>query len=259
MNTISPDPIISVHRNKAVTSSRDVAAYFGKPHANVTRAILGLLKEGGVLTFEETPYTDPQNGQVYLEHLMDRDAFTVLAMGFTGKKALKFKLAYIAEFNRMQSTLENRSIRGEFDPSDSEMVLRVAAVQAAKAIAEGKRADAAEQRVAVLAPRAAALDELAASAGSQNITETAKALAVQPKKLFGYLESHDWIFRRQMADGNLGPFLPRADMVQRGLLEKSITTRLNRYGVSVLDTQTRVTAAGLTHLATLFEKDGKPE
>ena len=36
---------------------------------------------------------------------MNRDGFTLLAMGFTGAKALQFKLAYIAEFNRMEEII----------------------------------------------------------------------------------------------------------------------------------------------------------
>ena len=51
--------------------------------------------------FTESTYTNLR-GREYREVLMNRDGFTLLAMGFTGKKALEFKLAYIDQFNRME-------------------------------------------------------------------------------------------------------------------------------------------------------------
>ncbi len=64
---------------------RNVAAYFGKRHDNVLRDIDNLLKEienGGLLNFEQILYVHPQNGQTYRRFDMDRDGFTLLAMGF---------------------------------------------------------------------------------------------------------------------------------------------------------------------------------
>lgn len=72
--------------------SRDVADYFGKARADVMRAIDNLIQQG-VCNFAETPWMQPQNGQTYRSFDMDRDGFALLAMGFTGTEALKFKLA----------------------------------------------------------------------------------------------------------------------------------------------------------------------
>lgn len=58
--------------------------------------------------FEETTYINDQNGQEYPIFIMNRDGFTLLAMGFTGKKALKFKLDYIAAFNAMEKALKEQ-------------------------------------------------------------------------------------------------------------------------------------------------------
>lgn len=89
-------------------TSRDVAAYFEKDHRNVLQSIDALVAEG-VLNYQQTPYVNAQNGQAYRCFEMDRDGFTLLAMGFTGPKALKFKLAYIdtdpslsVNFNRIE-------------------------------------------------------------------------------------------------------------------------------------------------------------
>lgn len=92
-----------------LVSSREVAANFDKRHDHILRD-LDDLKEGvtqkwGDL-FYETEYIHPQNKQEYREILMNKDGFTLLAMGFTGQKALNWKLKYIETFNRMAIELK---------------------------------------------------------------------------------------------------------------------------------------------------------
>lgn len=55
--------------------------------------------------FIQSEYTDAK-GEKRLMYYMNRDGFLLLAMGFTGKKALEFKLRFIAEFNRMEQALK---------------------------------------------------------------------------------------------------------------------------------------------------------
>lgn len=91
------------------TTSMDIARRFQKRHDDLVRRIRGLLPQlpdGGVRDFAETPYTDSQNGKTYPAYRLTRDGFTLLAMGFTGKRALQFKLAYIDAFNRMERELQ---------------------------------------------------------------------------------------------------------------------------------------------------------
>lgn len=64
------------------------------------------LPDRGSADFYAYPYVHPQNGQTYRAFDITRNGFTLLAMGFTGAKALKFKLAYIAEFNAMEGALK---------------------------------------------------------------------------------------------------------------------------------------------------------
>lgn len=82
-----------------------MAEFFGKEHRNVLADIDRLIEEG-VLDFQQVPYRHPQNGQLYRAFDMTRDGFTLLAMGFTGSSALRFKLAYIAAFNDMEAKLK---------------------------------------------------------------------------------------------------------------------------------------------------------
>lgn len=65
----------------------------------------GIPKFGDTPMFKESSYSHPQNGQEYPMFIMNRDGFALLAMGFTGKKALVFKLRYIEAFNHMEQEL----------------------------------------------------------------------------------------------------------------------------------------------------------
>lgn len=97
--------------NQPLTNSLLVAETFGKDHRNVLRDIKNLI-EGGVLKneqtpmFEETTYMSEQNKQSYPLYVMNQDGFTLLAMGFNGKKAMEFKLKYIEAFNAMKKQIE---------------------------------------------------------------------------------------------------------------------------------------------------------
>lgn len=101
-------------QNEAVlTNSLLVAEKFKKEHRHVTDAIrklMGCAENSAVpLMFEEATYINEQNGQEYPMFIMNRDGFTLLAMGFTGKKAMQFKLDYIAAFNAMEKALREQA------------------------------------------------------------------------------------------------------------------------------------------------------
>ena len=95
--------ILTENNNQPVADSRQIAEYFGKRHNNVLRDIDNLTKDmlnSGEYFFETTmPDSYGRQQRVYL---MNRDGFTLLTMGFTGKEALQFKLAYIEAFNEME-------------------------------------------------------------------------------------------------------------------------------------------------------------
>lgn len=108
------DLVFKGESNQILTNSLLVAEKFGKDHKNVVRNIRSII--GGILKIEHTQlfvesvYVHPQNGQEYPMFIMNRDGFTLLAMGFTGEKALQFKLEYINAFNKMEKTLKEQSI-----------------------------------------------------------------------------------------------------------------------------------------------------
>lgn len=97
-----------------VVSSLDVAETFGKEHKNVLKDIreLNCSEEFGRLNFEPTDYVDEHNRKQPMYYIT-RDGFTLLAMGYTGEKAMKFKEAYIKQFNAMERMLQGKLIERE--------------------------------------------------------------------------------------------------------------------------------------------------
>lgn len=100
-------PVVRISDDGVTTNSRDVAEVFGKNHRDVVRSVDDLLRMGGPLrNFAQGSYTLPSTGsQKHRCYDMDRDGFMLLAMGFTGAKALQWKLRYIEAFNDMESEL----------------------------------------------------------------------------------------------------------------------------------------------------------
>ncbi|MFR6585056.1 MAG: Rha family transcriptional regulator [Lacticaseibacillus rhamnosus] len=106
--------LVIMHNKQAVTTSLRVAEVFGKDHKHVLETISNLAAEKSAAKFfAETTYDN--RGKQYPMYYMNRDGFTLLAMGFTGKKALQFKIQYIQAFNSMEATLK-RLPAGKLDP-----------------------------------------------------------------------------------------------------------------------------------------------
>jgi phage regulatory protein, rha family len=91
-----------------VVTSLDIAETFGKDHKDVLESIRGIeavlsRAEFSALFFGAT--YKASNGKNNPMYYMNRDGFTLLVMGYTGEKAMKFKLAYIHQFNAMEKAL----------------------------------------------------------------------------------------------------------------------------------------------------------
>lgn len=102
---------VAVKDGKAVTTSLKIAEVFGKQHKNVLKAIRDMECQDDFCrrNFKLTSIPVPQpNGGTRETPMYEitRDGFTLLAMGFTGEKAMEFKIAYIEAFNAMESALK---------------------------------------------------------------------------------------------------------------------------------------------------------
>lgn len=110
--------LVVIQNNQIVVSSKDIAEHFGKDHKNVLQNIRDILVAENSATkfYQETTYQN--RGKDYKEYLMNRDGFSLLAMGFTGKKALQWKLKYIEAFNEMEETLKQGYLEAPVNPSE---------------------------------------------------------------------------------------------------------------------------------------------
>ncbi|WP_317853805.1 Rha family transcriptional regulator [Chakrabartyella piscis] len=101
--------LVVLKNKEAVCSSVQVAEYFEKRHNDTVRAIENLITQNCVMKsmFHQSKYLS-KNGQEYKMYFMNRDGFSLLVMGFTGKKALEWKLLYIKAFNEMEKILMER-------------------------------------------------------------------------------------------------------------------------------------------------------
>jgi Rha family phage regulatory protein len=103
-------PAVFPENGIVYTTSHNVADFFERRHDHVLESIDDLLgfpeiRETPGSLFIETGRIDTQNAQTYRAYSMTRDGFTILAMGFTGKRAISFKVAYIKAFNAMEAAL----------------------------------------------------------------------------------------------------------------------------------------------------------
>jgi Rha family phage regulatory protein len=113
-NIISHDRFGITEKNGIpVVSSRYVAETFSKNHQHVMESIRkatdiksGLSEKFIQSNFRQSNYKDSR-GKNQPEYLLTRDGFSFIAMGFTGKKAMQFKEAYINAFNQMESFIKN--------------------------------------------------------------------------------------------------------------------------------------------------------
>ena len=106
------EPVVTTRDGKIVANSEDVSAYFGKQHSGVLRAIRSLISNDNScacnFAFTSRDVQMPSGGNRPVPTCdMTRDGFTLLAMGFTGKRALNWKLKYIEAFNAMELALSS--------------------------------------------------------------------------------------------------------------------------------------------------------
>ncbi|MFD1206682.1 ORF6C domain-containing protein [Sporosarcina contaminans] len=111
--------LVIMQDQQAVTTTISVAENFGREHYDVIKSVERLKEDVG--TFSEMFYESEEAdsyGRPRKIYLMNRDGFTLLAMGFTGKKAMDFKLKYIHAFNQMEERLKQ--------PNNTKLLLQTA-------------------------------------------------------------------------------------------------------------------------------------
>lgn len=243
------DIILSTQNGEPVASSRQIAESFGKEHKDVLRAIENIKAQNCALTsmFFETTYT-AGTGKAYPMYLMNRDGFTLLAMGFTGKAALEWKLKYIAAFNAMEKQLAQR-------PQMSRAELMAQALIAAHDELEHK-----DRQIAELTPKGIFADAVNASKNSILVSELAKLLCqnsvqIGQNRLFVWMREHGYLIKDpKRSDYNT----PTQRAVEQGLFEIKETTVVHSDGHTSINKTPKVTGKGQIYFVNLFLKGRDP-
>lgn len=125
-----------VIEGRPVTSSRIVAEYFSKKHSDAVRAIDSiiakkpeLLASRNFAQWSEEVEIGSGAKRTVTGYWMDQKGFCILAMGFTGAKALEFKCAFYDEFERMKNELEAPTT---ITPAEQRAIQREVAIRAHK-------------------------------------------------------------------------------------------------------------------------------
>ena len=183
-----------IANNQVVVSSRQIAKDFGKQHKHVLDSIRATLAAENSATkfFYESTYDN--RGKEYPEYLMNRDGFSLLVMGFTGSKALEWKVRYIQAFNAMEAKLA-------MEHQDSYMIADPIARALKWAEEEKKRRDLQatcsqqEQLIGELKPKADYTDKILQSKSLVPITAIAKDYGMSGQALNKILHGLKIIYR----------------------------------------------------------------
>lgn len=245
------DIILSMQNGEPVVSSRQIAESFEKRHDHVMRDIedimRGLPKNGETPMFYKTEYVHEQNGQSYPMYLMNRDGFTLLAMGFNGKAALEWKLKYIAAFNEMEKKLAEK-------PQLTRSQLLATALIAAHEELEEK-----DKKIAELTPKGVFADAVSASSQSILVGEMAKLLSqngikMGQNRLFSWLRENGYLIKdRKRTDYNM----PTQKSMELRLFEIKETSIAHSDGHTSINKTTKVTGIGQVYFVNLFLKTEK--
>lgn len=236
--------ILSTQNGEPVASSRQIAENFGKEHKHVLAAVRQILVAENSATkfFHETTFE--YRGQKFPEYLMNRDGFSLLVMGFTGKAALAWKLKYIAAFNEMEKKLAQR-------PQLSRAELMAQALIAAHDELEHK-----ERQIAELTPKGIFADAVSASKKSILVGELAKLLCqngvqIGQNRLFVWMRERGYLIKDpKRSDYNM----PTQRAVEQGLFEIKETTVVHSDGHTSINKTPKVTGKGQVYFVNQFMK-----
>ena len=248
------DIVLSMQSGEPVASSRQIADNFEKRHDHVMRDIDAIKKDVpnfGEMFFETTALYS--YGREQRAYLMNRDGFTLLAMGFTGKAALEWKLKYIAAFNEMEKKLT------EQPQLTRSQLLATALIAAHEELEEkDKRIELLTADTERMKPKEIFSDAVSTSQNSILVGEPAKLLKqngieIGEKRLYAWMRENGYLIKRKGADWNK----PTQRSMEMKLFTIKETVICHSDGHTSVNTTTKVTGIGQVYFVNLFLKTEK--
>lgn len=244
---IQQNMVYKTEKGTAVTDSVKVAKVFEKQHKNILKSIRNLLAQNLAASkwFHETTYTDTR-GLVQPMFLMNRDGFSLLAMGLTGAKAMQFKVGFIEQFNAMERVV--RQVVQQTTPAIPQTfaeALRLAAAQA-------EQIEQQQKKIQADAPRVLFSQAVETSQDSILIGELAKIIcqngvATGEKRLFVWLRENGYLCRFGERYNQ-----PTQKALEMGLFEMKKTTIQLPSGETIVSVTTKVTGKGQVYFVNKF-------
>lgn len=226
-----------------LTNSLLVAEKFEKRHSDLIRSVENLLSTDAKLRSFYVPatYVDGKGEQRPM-YVMNRDGFTLLAMGFTGEKALQFKLEYIEAFNNMEKVIASNGFQ---IPSTFSEALMLAAKQA-------EQIEIQQKQLLGQAPKVLFADAVSTSQRTCLIAELAKILQqngvnIGQNRLFTWMRENGYLCQKGQYYNQ-----PTQKAMELGLFEIKQTTINKPDGSILVSTTTKVTGKGQIYFVEKF-------
>ena len=219
--------------NNQTMSSREIAGLCNKDHRHVLRDIDDLNATYEVMALPKVGQSDyiADNGQSYRQFLLSKEQTIDLITGYRADIRIRI--------NRRWQELEAQASAPVIPATLSE-ALRLAADQA-------ELIEHQQSRLALVEPKAAALDVIDSSIGSINVRDTAKTLGIPQNKFVNWCIAHDWMYR-----DNRNKLKMSSIRMKQGFMEERAVTYQGNSNERVATTQPLFTPKGLTRLAYVF-------
>lgn len=256
--------VYKTQKGTPVTDSVKVASVFEKQHKNVIRTIRNILSTGCPQNLGEMGYAqklaDPQKwfyessyfdsqGKKQPMFVMNRDGFSLLAMGLTGAKALQFKIAFIEQFTAMEQVVHQVITQTQATtsmiPQTFSEALRLAACQAEQIEQQQKQLE--EQKPRVLFSQAVESSQESILIGELARLICQNGVDTGEKRLFAWMRENGFLCQYGERYN-----LPTQKAMGLGLFEIKKTTITKPNGNILVSTTPKVTGKGQVYFINKF-------
>lgn len=231
--------LVRIDNKQVVTDSRNVAEHFEKQHKHVLETIDNLVAQNSATKNMFLEQTREYRGRDFRFYLMNRDGFSLLVMGFTGKAALEWKLKYIEAFNAMEKAIQTPQLT----PAE-QMAQGLLAAQ--KLLAEK------DKRIEEMRPKEIFADAVTASKTSILVGGLAKLIKQQgidigQKRLFAWMRENGFLIKSGTEKN-----MPTQRAMDMKLFEVKEGSFVDGNGVNRITRTTKVTGKGQIYFVNKF-------
>lgn len=232
--------LVRIDNKQVVTDSRNVAEHFEKQHKHVLETIDNLVAQNSATKNMFLEQTREYRGRDFRFYLMNRDGFSLLVMGFTGKAALEWKLKYIDAFNAMEKAIQTPQLT----PAE-QMAQGLLAAQ--KLLAEK------DKRIEEMRPKEIFADAVSVSKTDILIGDLAKLIKqnghdIGQKRLFAWLREKGYLIKRKGLDWNM----PTQKAMEMKLFRVKETVVTHADGHTTVSKTPKVTGKGQVYFVNKF-------